>query len=142
MWKIEQTEVTTASPDAIWDVITDIDRWSRWNPGVRASHLDGPIQAGSSGRLTLPNGRRLGFTLEEAKAQSSLVFAVSWPGLHQRFLYTIAPTLTSGARVSMAATMTGPLAPILSRLVGRVIGRNLPVAVQQLVAAAEGSRDR
>jgi uncharacterized protein YndB with AHSA1/START domain len=137
MWKTAHTELTSASPDAIWDVIADLDHWPSWNPGIRGAHPEGPVQAGTSGRLTVPNGMSRHFTVLEAKPRASLAVGVSWPGVRQRFQYAIDPIRDDGARVTMVATMDGPLTTIFNRLVGRQIARNYPVALRQLVAAAE-----
>jgi len=40
--------------------------------------------------------------------------------------------------VSMAASMDGPLTPILGRVFGRIMAGYYPTAVRQLVATAEG----
>lgn len=142
MWKTEHTEVTTAAPEAVWGVIADVDRWPSWNPGYRAAHLDGPIEAGTVGTVTLANGRQREFTVVEAKPQASLVLGGSGPSVRLRFHHTIEPLPTGGARVSMAATIDGLLTPIFSRLFGRVIAGYYPTAVRQLVAAAERRADR
>lgn len=68
----------------------------------------------------------------------SLVIGASGPGMTQRFGHTIEALPGGGARVSMAATIDGPLTPILSRIFGRIMAGYYPTAVRQLVATAEG----
>ena len=138
MWRTEHTELTTASPELVWAVIADVDRWPSWNPGYRAAHLDGPIAAGTVGAVTLANGRQRAFTVIDAKPQASLVLGGGGPGVRMGFHHTIESLPTGGARVSMAATIDGPLTPFLSRLFGKGIAGYYPTAVRQLVAAAEG----
>jgi Polyketide cyclase / dehydrase and lipid transport. len=137
MWKTEHSEVTTASPEAVWAVLADVDHWPSWNPGYAEAHLDGPLVPGSSGTVRLANGMRRGFTLVEATPLAALVIGGAGPGASQRFLHTIEPLPSGGSRVSMAATMEGPLTPLLSRLFGKVMAGYYPTAVRQLVAAAE-----
>lgn len=138
MWKTEHAEVTPASPQAVWSVIADVDRWPTWNPGYQAAHLDGPAAAGTRGTVTLANGQHRGFTLIEVQPQASFVLGGSGPGVRLRFSHTIEALAAGGARVSMSATIEGPLTPILSRLFGKGMARYYPTAVRQLVAAAEG----
>lgn len=142
MWKTEHTEVTAASPEAVWGVIAEVDRWPSWNPGYRAAHLDGPIEVGTVGTVTLANGGQREFTIVEAKPQASLVLGGSGPGVRLRFHHAIEPLPTGGARVSMAATLDGPFTPIFSRLFGPALAGYYPTAVRQLVAAAEGRADQ
>jgi len=137
MWKTEHTEETTATPEAVWAVVADIDGWPSWNPGYAAAHLDGPLTPGGSGTIKLPNGMQRSFTLFEATPLAALVIGGKVPGATQRFIHRIEPLSSGGSRVTMAATMEGPLTPIFSRLFGKVIAGYYPTAVRQLVAAAE-----
>lgn len=136
-WKTEHSAETTASPGAVWAVLSDFDGWPTWNPGYRAAHLDGPLDPGTPGRVTLANGMRRPFALVEARPDRSLVIAASGPGVRQQFQHSIEPLATGGSRVSMVATMRGPLVPLLSRVFGRVIAGYYPTAVKQLVRVAE-----
>jgi Polyketide cyclase / dehydrase and lipid transport len=55
-----------ASADAIWDVITDVERWPEWNPDVKKATLEGGPAEGATFRWKAGPGtiastfRRLG----------------------------------------------------------------------------------
>ena len=138
MWKTEHAELTSASPERVWRVISDVEHWGDWNPGYREAHLDGELEVGTPGSVVLANGLRRPFSLVEAMPNASLVIGASGPGVTQRFGHRIELTPDGGTRVSMAATMEGPLTPVLSRVFGRIMAGYYPTAVRQLVAAAEG----
>lgn len=36
-----------ASLEIVWAALTDINEWSRWNPDVKSSSLDGPLAPGT-----------------------------------------------------------------------------------------------
>jgi uncharacterized protein YndB with AHSA1/START domain len=36
-----------ASPEVVWDVISNIEAWPSWNPDVKTATLDGPLAVGS-----------------------------------------------------------------------------------------------
>jgi len=137
MWKTEHAEFTAASPEAVWQVVTDVARWQAWNPGYSAASLDGPVRPGTTGTVTLPNGMRRPFTLVDARPGTSFVMAASGPGVRQRFLHQIEPLDDGRTKVTMAATMEGLLSPVFARLFGKVIAGYTPTAVRQLVASAE-----
>lgn len=137
-WKFEHEERTTASAADVWNVVADIDGWPAWNPGYRAAHLDGAMDPGTTGRVTLANGMKRPFTLVEAVPGRSFVIGGSGMGTRQTFEHTIEALPDGGSRVSMAATMQGPLVPIFSRIFGRIMAGYYPTAVRRLVATAEG----
>ncbi len=140
MWKTEHSETTTASPEMVWAVVKDFERWPDWNPGYREAHLDGALAPGGTGTVVLANGLKHSFTLVEVAPPASLVRGSNAPGISERFRHTIEPLAAGGCRVTMAATMEGPLTPVFSRLLGRVMAGYHPTAVRQLVATAEGRK--
>jgi|KBSMisStandDraft_5_1062788.scaffolds.fasta_scaffold1764202_1 Polyketide cyclase / dehydrase and lipid transport len=139
MWKTEHSEFTTASPEAVWRVIADVAGWPTWNPGYSAATLDGPSSTGTAGTVTLPNGMRRPFTVVDARSGSAFVIGGSGPGVRQRFIHQIEPGDDGQTKVTMSATMDGPLAPLFARLFGKVIAGYNPTAVRQLVAKAEAA---
>lgn len=138
MWQTEHSEETTASPNAVWAVVANVEGWGAWNPGYREAHLDGPIEPGTQGRVVLANGMERPFTLLEARPEASFVIGANGPGIKQRFIHSIESLPNGGSRVSMAATMQGPLTAVFSRMFGRIMAGYYPTAVRQLVATAEG----
>ena len=56
---------TSASPDAVWEVIASFDRWREWTDAVVASvEPAGPIQPGQHVRLHAPRLTFLKFTID------------------------------------------------------------------------------
>ena len=37
-----------ASPQTIWDVLVDVDRWPTWNSAVKMARMGGPLAEGTS----------------------------------------------------------------------------------------------
>ena len=139
MWKIEHSELTTASPEAVRRVAADVADWPTWNPGYSAATMDGPPSTGTAGTVTLPNGMRRPFTVVDARSGSAFVIGASGPGVRQRFIHRIERGDDGQTKVTMSATMDGPLAPVFARLFGKVIAGYIPTAVRQLVAKAEAA---
>lgn len=40
MWHVQESIITTASPEAIWRTCTDVAHWSPWNPAIDWSRLE------------------------------------------------------------------------------------------------------
>ena len=56
----------SASPDMLWDLITDTTRWSRWGPTVKAVRTSEPyIRKGSEGHVLTPLGIWLPFVVTD-----------------------------------------------------------------------------
>jgi uncharacterized protein YndB with AHSA1/START domain len=54
--KASLTEVIDAPPEKVWRVLTSIDDWPRWQPGIPQARLQGPLSPGvkfnwSTGKL-------------------------------------------------------------------------------------------
>jgi hypothetical protein len=139
MWKTEHSESTTATPETVWALVSDVAGWPSWNPGYREAGLDGGPAPGTPGHVTLPNGMRRPFTVAEATRSTAFVIAANGPGVRQRFFHRLERTNDGGTRVTMGATMEGLLTPLFSRMFGKVIAGYTPTAVRQLVAKAEAS---
>ncbi|MCA9655610.1 MAG: SRPBCC domain-containing protein [Myxococcales bacterium] len=49
-----RTEIEIAAPpQAVWDVLAELEHWSEWNRVVLGLRLRGPLREGTRGRLTL-----------------------------------------------------------------------------------------
>ena len=100
-----------APPEVVWGVLTDVERWPRWNPDVKSAALAGPLAEGThfrwkSGPATISSmlrvvdaprlvawtGSTLGIRavhvhrLEEKDGATLVVTEESWDGLLVRVL--------------------------------------------------------
>jgi hypothetical protein len=57
----------SATPEAAWEVLIDLQDWPRWGPTVSGAELDGPgpLQLGSRGKVWTPVGLPLPFEINE-----------------------------------------------------------------------------
>mgnify|MGYP001828846700 FL=1 len=70
-----ETEVDiAASPETVWEVLTDLDRYEEWNPFVTSSK--GRVAVGETlrNRLEPPGGRAMTFTPRVTVADERRVF--------------------------------------------------------------------
>jgi Polyketide cyclase / dehydrase and lipid transport len=139
MWKTEHSVDTTARQDALWRLLADADGWPLWNPGLSSAHLDGPLQRGTTGRTTQSSGHKGHFTVTELRVGAYFVNEAKVPGAVLRFQHRIEEVDEARSRVTLGATIDGPMAPVWGLLIGREIAGYLPTAVHQLAARAEGA---
>ena len=55
--KFSHTLKTSASPERIWAIWTDVDRWSAWDTELSHADLEQPFSLGAVGKLTPKKGR-------------------------------------------------------------------------------------
>lgn len=56
-----------APPEAVWNVLVDLDLWPQWGPSIRRAELAeiGPMKLGSRGKVWTPFGIALPFAITE-----------------------------------------------------------------------------
>jgi polyketide cyclase/dehydrase/lipid transport protein len=139
MWKIECSADTSAHQDTLWKLLADADGWPSWNPGLATAHLDGPLRNGTTGRTTQAGGQKGHFTVRELEVGTYFVNEAKVPGAVLRFQHRIEEVDGCRNRVTLGASIEGPMAPVWGLVFGRQIAGYMPVAVRQLVSRAEGT---
>jgi hypothetical protein len=138
MWKTEHSAETSARQDALWGLLADADGWPSWNPGLSSAHLDGPLRNGTTGHTTQANGQKGNFTVRELELGTYFVNEARVPGAILRFQHRIEAVGDARSRVTLGASIEGPMAPVWGHIFGRQIAGYMPEAVRQLVSRAEG----
>ncbi|GAB37559.1 SRPBCC family protein [Gordonia sputi] len=67
MWSATHEGRTTASPDQVYALLSDVSTWPAWNEGVASIEIDGPFEAGTTARMNFPDGSQLPFSITWAK---------------------------------------------------------------------------
>lgn len=116
----ERSRTTSAAPDRVWAIWSDVSTWPAWNPDVRDVSLNGPFVAGQIGSMTTGAGThaiRLGAVVP---GQSFDLVTAPIPATTFRFHCEVIPD-GDGSRISQGVTMSGLLAPIVGPLMGNRI---------------------
>lgn len=106
-----------ASPERVWAVLSDVERWHEWTPSIiRIERLDsGPLAVGSRARVhqpRLPVNDWQVIALEEGKGFTWI--AVN-PGVRVTAQHRIEPT-DRGSRVLLSTNFEGILGAVVGRL--------------------------
>lgn len=117
---IEHTVDIAAPPDAVWDVLTDVDTYSQWNPFLTFERA--PVAVGERLRITVRPGRRT-MTFRPTVTAYEPGREISWLG---RFLapgivdgaHTLAiePLPDGGSRFRQCEVFRGALVPFMSSM--------------------------
>src|SRR5689334_5214328 len=122
-----ETTVDIAAPAAeVYAVTADVETWPDWRPTMDAVTRDdaGPIRAGSSARVRQPRLRPATWVVDDATPDTTFVWHTAGPGYRVTAEHDIAAT-AAGSTVRLAATVDGPLAPVIWALTGRTVRRYL-----------------
>jgi hypothetical protein len=77
--KFSHTLKTSASPEIIWSIWTDVENWSRWDTELLDSRLEDPFGLGAVGQLTPKSGRVSTFRISQLNLGKSYTFTIRLP---------------------------------------------------------------
>ncbi len=135
MFDWTHTVSSTATPDQVWALYADVDRWLEWDSGLTAITLDGPFAPGSSGSMTVEGQPPLAWTLTEVTENVSFTDVTDIPGVATlTFTHLIEPT-ASGSSITHGVHIEGPAADDL----GPMVVSDTPAALEALARIAAGA---
>jgi Polyketide cyclase / dehydrase and lipid transport len=141
VWSSTHSLETNAPAAELFAQWQDTATWPEWNEGVQRIDLDGPFAAGTTGRMLLPDGDELAFTLiwVEDKVGFEDETPVPDAGIVVRVRHYLEATDTGGTRIVYAAHIDGPAADQVGPDFGPQITADFP---QVMAALADRVRSR
>jgi uncharacterized protein YndB with AHSA1/START domain len=138
MWEYEYSAETTASPEAIWAVWSDVESWGRWNPGIESVTIDGRFQAGSAITMTPPGEEAVQLRITRAVPNQVFVDEAEFGGVVVTTEHRIERS-GPGRRTAVTYRMliSGPGATEVGPEIGPQITADFPETVAGLIACAE-----
>jgi uncharacterized protein YndB with AHSA1/START domain len=136
MWSTENSIETSATPEAVWRLWSDVPRWPEWNGDLERAELAGPFVAGS--RITMfprdqdPIELRIADAVEPEHFVDEAEFGdVVVPTIHR------VEALGERKRIVYLLEITGPEADTLGPQIGSEISADFPQVLTALVELAE-----
>ena len=112
---------TSAPPDRVWQVWSDVNRWPDWNPDMKASHVDGPLKLGATDNIDTRSGGKHDVVVTHfEQGRSFELESTALPGTKMGIRATITPS-GSGSRITQGFEPRGLLAPIVGPMMGGAI---------------------
>jgi uncharacterized protein YndB with AHSA1/START domain len=124
-----------AAPEVVWDVLTAIDEWPRWNPDITESSLEGDLAEGSQFRWKAGAGT-ITSTLRAVDRPRLIAWTGKTLGLEAVHLYRIDP-LDAGSRVTTEESWVGWPARLFRKRMQRTLERALDAGLEALKAEGE-----
>ncbi len=129
-----QVEIA-ASPQRVWELLSNVDRWPKWNGLVQRAALRGPLQPGSvftwkSKGLTVIS------TLQEVTPHKRLAWTGKAFGTHAIHTWEIEAS-DYGVLLSTAESFDGWLPKLIPKTMQRTLDETLPAWLSMIKSEAE-----
>lgn len=132
MFEWTHTVTTSASPEQVWPLYAEVDRWLEWDSGLQAVTLDGPFAVGSRGTLQVEGQPPLVWELVEVTANASFTDVTEIPGVATlTFVHRIEPR-PEGSAIVHEVRIEGPAAEQL----GPMVTSDTPEAMEAIARIA------
>lgn len=134
---VEKQILVSASPETIFRIYADVERWCDWDPDTTSSYLNQGLRLGSKGKLTPAKGTPI--RIEVSKLQVNSRFTVTSEMLLFRidFDHELMPMQAGRTLVTHRVLFAGLLGALLRILLGSRIKRGLPFTLSMLREMAE-----
>ena len=132
-----------ASPERVWEVLTDAERWHEWTPSITSVELlDKPIAVGGRAIIRQPELPPATFKITALEPGRSFTWVSGIPGIvfvHAKHTVEPAPL---GARVTLAVRFDGLLGGVMGKKMAELNNRYLRMEAAGLKRfSEEGPRD-
>jgi hypothetical protein len=124
-----------APPQIVWNIQTDINNWSRWQPGITASKLDSPLAVGSAFRWK-SGGLNVTSTVQVIKPSQEIGWTGRSLGARAKHIWTLTPQ-NNGTLVTTEESMEGWSIQLLKLFSPKFLDNSLDTWLQNLKTKAE-----
>jgi carbon monoxide dehydrogenase subunit G len=126
IWEASHTERSSATPEAVWALWSDPDRWPEWHPQIESGELEGEFAVGGKARVKLRRGGRMQLEILALEPQRLVIDETRMPGARLGHEHRLEP-VGSGVEITHRLYVSGPLSGLFSLMLGRNRMRGLVV---------------
>jgi len=110
-----------ATPERVWAVMSDVERWSEWTASIKSiRRLDkGPFQIGSRAWVRQPKLPPALWKVSQLQNGRSFTWVSASPGIRVLGKHSVEPTPT-GSRATLSIHFDGVLGGVFGRLLRRL----------------------
>jgi uncharacterized protein YndB with AHSA1/START domain len=136
MWEYEHSIETSAAPEAIWRLWSDVEGWSSWNADIEKIEIDGPFAPGSVISMTPGGQDTVRLRLAEVEREELFVDEAELGDVLVRTEHRLEPVDSGRVRVTYRMQITGPSANAVGPEIGPAITADFPETMAALVELA------
>jgi uncharacterized protein YndB with AHSA1/START domain len=128
---------STASPEKVWRIWSDMSTWGQWNPNVTTMDWQGGFTSGTTGVMNTPSGQHHKMQLVDVQPGRSFALLTSVvPGTRFRFNCRIESS-DGKTKISQTVEVGGPLGPVMGGILGPQVSKEFGTLLQNLARKAE-----
>jgi uncharacterized protein YndB with AHSA1/START domain len=133
-----ETEIN-ASPDRVWAVLTDVERWPEWLASYTSVDRtdEGPLAVDSAARVRQPGLSPATYTVTELVPGQEFTWTSKAAGVPTTGRHVVQPLSDDRNRLALSIEQSGLLAGLVGLLLGSKIRRFIAIDSEGLRAAAE-----
>ena len=120
----------------VWDVLTNVNDWPRWNAGVKSASLAGPVAIGTVFRWKAGPGT-IASSIEDVEPPHSVGWTGRTLGLSAIHIWRLGEQDDGRTHITTEESMQGPVARVLRGTVQKNVERSLEAWLQGLKAESE-----
>lgn len=133
---VAATEIdVAASPEAVWDVLTDIESWPRWNPDVKSMSLQGGLAQGAVFRWRAGPGT-ITSTIQHVEPPKVIAWTGTTLGIKANHVYRLEPR-GEATLVHTEESYEGVVARLLRGSLQKTLEKGLSDGLRYLKAETE-----
>ena len=127
-----------ASPERVWAVLSDVERWHEWTASISRVRLytGSPIEVGSRAIVKQPRLPAAHWLVTDVDPGHGFVWVSIGPGLMVTARHAIEP-VAEGCRVTLSLDYSGFMSGLLLRLTRGISTRYVDLEAEGLKARAE-----
>ena len=133
--------IDIATPQArVWAIMSDVERWPEWTRSVtKVERLNrGPLRVGSRARVRQPRFPPAIWTVTALEPGRFFEWRSPAPGLLSVGGHRVDAVGEQASRATLSITWSGPLAPAIRLLFGKLSQRYVQMEAQGLKRRSEG----
>ncbi|MGO2519264.1 hypothetical protein [Microbacterium sp.] len=134
-WRASYSQLTTASPEAVWRRWTTPSAWAEDDPALASAEFAYPPTVGTTGWVKNVGSPRQRIVFTVLDENAAMNFRVTLPGAVLTFPHDMRAT-AEGLVVTHNVQLDGPLSRLYALIIGRGIARGLPAVVRLVTEAA------
>jgi hypothetical protein len=137
--QISHSLQTTASPEKIWKIWTDVKNWKNWDFGLKDAQIKGNFDQDAEGVISIGKGSRTPFKVTTYKPNFTYTFTSRLPfaKLHVRRLIGYH---NQKSIITHEIFIEGPLSGFWWQMLGRKYIKLLPRVIEKVKQLAESSQ--